>query len=97
MAAFTGMQTGGHIFFSLTPTTLSYSKLLSGLGVLEGLKGISTPKPTLYSKPKRRPLLVPPSLGNQQPALSFFHSANHLFLEIANILNNFSKWVKGAG
>jgi len=55
MAAFTGMQTGGHIFFYLTPATLSYSTLLSGLGVLEGLKGISTPKPTqqtaLFSPP----------------------------------------------
>jgi len=81
MVAFTGMQTGGHILFYLTPATLSYSTLLSGLGVLEGLKGISTPKPT------------------QQPAPFFLYlpSANHLFLEIANILNNFSKWVKGAG
>jgi hypothetical protein len=49
---------------NVTPATLSNSYILSGLGVLEGLKGISTPKPTtLYSKPKREPFLEPLSLG----------------------------------
>jgi len=65
-----GAQT--KIFPPLTPATLSDATLLSGLGVIEGLKGISTPKPTKQLAP-----------------LVFFPSAN--------ILNNFSKWVKGAG